>query len=113
MGGILNKRLRQARKRSGLSQSELAVRVKVQPAVISHFETGKRSPSLFTLRLLADALDVSLDYLFGRTDDPAGASGPIGNTPLAKMHRKMQGWSRTTQEDILRFAAFFDRPMKR
>lgn len=39
--------------------------------VISQFETGARSPGLHSLLRLATALDVSLDYLTGRTDNRA------------------------------------------
>jgi len=106
---ICHERLRKAREKSGLSQSELAIRVKVQPPVISHFETGKRSPSLISLRRMADALDVSVDYLLGRTSDPSGGAGePVGNTPLAQMHRKMKAWDRATQEDAVRLVGFLD-----
>lgn len=106
---LAHERLKKAREASGLSQSELAARVRVQPPVISHFETGKRSPSLISLRRIADALDVSVDYLLGRTTDPAGGSKePVGDTPLAQMYRKMKGWDRATQEDAVRLVGFLD-----
>ena len=37
---------------------------------ISHFERGKRKPNFDTLLWLARGLEVSLDYLFGRTENP-------------------------------------------
>ena len=39
------------------------------PSIISHFETGSRKPSLHNFRQLADALDVTADYLIGRATD--------------------------------------------
>lgn len=103
MKTTIHERLRKARKTSGLSQSELAARVKVKPPLISHFENGKRAPSLLSLRRLADALDVSIDYLLGRTANPAGQTAePIGDTPLAEIHRRMKDWDRTTQENAVR-----------
>jgi len=62
-------RLREARQLRKLSQHELAARAKVTPSIISHFETGSRKPSLHNFRQLADALDVTTDYLIGRTTD--------------------------------------------
>lgn len=59
-------RLRRAREYRGWSQSELADKAKLQPSAISHFETGARKPSFDNLRLLADTLDVTTDYLLGR-----------------------------------------------
>ncbi len=110
MNVLDHERLRKARERSGLSQSELAERVKVQPPVISHFENGKRSPSVITLRRLADALDVSVDFLLGRSDDPkGGATDPVGDTPLARVHRKMKGWDIEKQEEAVRLLGFLDK----
>jgi transcriptional regulator with XRE-family HTH domain len=46
--------------------------------MISHYETGARSgPSLVTLQNLADALEVGIEWLLGRTDDSAPVSGPL------------------------------------
>ena len=57
------KRIKERRKNLEISQSELAEAIGVQSAVISHFETGKRNPSIKTLRALCIALGVSADYL--------------------------------------------------
>jgi transcriptional regulator with XRE-family HTH domain len=48
----------------------------LKPSAVSHFETGRRSPSLGNLIRLADALDVSLDVLCLRR----GASSLFGHT---------------------------------
>ena len=68
-------RLRSAREQRGLSQAELAKKAGLQSSAVSHFETGTRKPSFDNLRRLADALNLSTDYLLGRTDD-ATADGP-------------------------------------
>ncbi len=68
-------RLRESRERRRMSQTELANASGFQPSAVSHFETGKRAPSFENLRRLADALEVTTDYLLGRVQDP-GASGP-------------------------------------
>jgi len=66
------RRLAAARKRQDLTQEQLAARANIPAAVISHFETGVRSSaSAENLVKLADALRTSVDYLLGRTDDPA------------------------------------------
>jgi transcriptional regulator with XRE-family HTH domain len=68
-------RLRQTRESRGLSQAELASKTGMQPAAISHFETGQRSPSFENLRKLADALSISVDYLLGRIDEEQHGQG--------------------------------------
>lgn len=64
-----SERLRSAREYRGFSQSDLAVKSSMQPSAISHFETGSRKPSFDNLRILADSLDVTTDYLLGRVTD--------------------------------------------
>lgn len=61
----------------------------LQPSAVSHFETGNRSPSFDNLRRLADALEVTTDYLLGRVDDP-GASGPT----MARIFRSSTSMSK-------------------
>ena len=69
---IFRKRLQEARNRRGLSQDGLAKKTNLQPSAISHFETGARKPSFDNLKRLSDALEVTADYLLGRTDEPDG-----------------------------------------
>lgn len=69
---IFAKRLTKARKIRGLSQGELAKKSGLKPAAISHFETGARKPSFDNLKKLSDSLDVTSDYLMGRTENIEG-----------------------------------------
>ena len=66
---IFPERLREARELRGFSQGQLADRSGLQSSAISHFETKKRKPSFDNLRKLADALDVTTDFLLGRVDN--------------------------------------------
>lgn len=74
-------RLRSARETRGLNQSDLAEKCGFQTSAISHFETGSRKPSFDSLRRLAEALDVSTDYLLGRVNEAKGFTG------ADKLHR--------------------------
>ena len=53
--------LRQMRETDGLTQEQLAEKAGMQPAAISHFETGQRQPSLRNLVKLCLALKASPD----------------------------------------------------
>jgi len=67
-------RLRQLRKQRNLSQTQLARVVEVHYNHIGRYERGTSRPSAEALRRLADALDVSTDYLLeGTTEDAARA----------------------------------------
>lgn len=64
---IFGHRLRQKRQELGLTQITLAKQVYTNNRAISVYESGKSSPSLDMLNLLADELEVSVDWLLGRT----------------------------------------------
>ena len=70
---VISKRLKQLREDAGLSQSKIGQLVGVPQSSIYRYEQGQSTPSPKTFRWYADYFDVSLDYLFGRTDDPHGA----------------------------------------
>ena len=46
--------------------------VGVKQSSLNRYEANQSSPSLETLLRYADYFDVSLDYIFGRTDKPQG-----------------------------------------
>ena len=70
---IISKRLKKLREDAGLSQSKIGQLVGVPQSSIYRYEQGQSVPSPKTFRWYADYFDVSLDYLFGRTNDPHGA----------------------------------------
>lgn len=61
----------------GWSQRDLANAVGLLPSAISHLETGNRGPSNHTLIRVANALDVTTDYLLGRVDEPGVVDDPM------------------------------------
>ncbi len=65
-------RLKQLRKRKGLSQLKVAMDLNMNQNTISRYENGEREPGIRELIQLADYFNVSLDYLVGRTDTPVG-----------------------------------------
>ena len=69
MADIFAERLRAVRELRKMSQSELADESGLLPSAISHFETGRRSPSFANLKTLSDALKVTTDYLIGRSNE--------------------------------------------
>lgn len=72
---LFAERLRHARETlRGLTQSQLAEKTGLPATSISHFENpeGTRKPSFDNLRRLANALDITTDYLIGRSNDHVG-----------------------------------------
>jgi transcriptional regulator with XRE-family HTH domain len=58
-------RLRTCRLDANMTQADLALRAGLQPSAISHFESGRRAPSLESLTYLVRALGVPADRLLG------------------------------------------------
>lgn len=61
----------QLRDKSGFSQSELADKSGVSRVMIGKYERGEAIPSIDAAKKIADALEVSLDYLVGNTSQTA------------------------------------------
>lgn len=62
------KRLTEVRKNKKMSQDEVGKLVGVHGAVIGRYERDEVKPSIEMATQLAEALEVSLDYLVGSTD---------------------------------------------
>ena len=62
-------RLKQLRKKRGVSQVKLAMELNTNQNTISRYETGEREADYKTLIQIADYFDVDIDYLIGRKKD--------------------------------------------
>lgn len=69
---MLADRLKEARKNKKLTQGELAQKVGATKSTISNYENSYSTPSNRMLWNLSSALDVSTDYLIGKTKFPQG-----------------------------------------
>jgi transcriptional regulator with XRE-family HTH domain len=69
---IVAKRIRELRKQIDISQAKLAAVIGTQQPAINRYENNQNDPPYELLLWYADYFDVSLDYIFGRTDKPQG-----------------------------------------
>ena len=97
------------RKRSGLSQSEMAEVLsaisgaRISRTTVSMWEAGHRMPSRESLEAIADHFNVPMDYLLGREDDPT--SGPElapEITMIARAGKKMSPEQRKQMISVLK-----------
>jgi transcriptional regulator with XRE-family HTH domain len=72
---VFSKRLKETRVASGKEQREVADHLGIIPRTVRFYESGGASPSMENLEKLADLFDISIDFLFGRTDDPKSHKG--------------------------------------
>lgn len=69
---IVGERLKTLRTENRYSQTQIADMCGVTQATIGRYETGVAEPPIEKLLWYAEQFDVSLDYIFGRTNDPKG-----------------------------------------
>ena len=67
----IGEQLKTLRKKKSVTQKNIAEAVHITEVSYQRYEYGTVRPSLDVLIALADYFDVSLDYLVGRSDDPA------------------------------------------
>lgn len=65
---VLRMRITGKRESKGMNQAQLAEKAGITPAAISQIEKGNRIPSIPVLHRIASVLEVSLDYLRGKTE---------------------------------------------
>ena len=87
---IIGERLRSLRESVRLSQAKLAKEFDVSQSALARYEIDDSTPSPEVFLKYADYFDVSLDYIFGRTDDPHGM---IYNNSSPAHRRPRSGWS--------------------
>ena len=88
----LGQRIRKQRTQLGWTQETLAERINVSTSFVGHIERGTRKASLETLVSLANALNVSLDYLM---------AGSLNNSIIGPIPQGLSSKQRTALQEIL------------
>lgn len=65
---IFGERLKETRLDKHLTQKDLAKMLNVTGNTVHSWETDKQEPSMTMILKICEILDVSLEYLFGKTD---------------------------------------------
>lgn len=60
----LGNRIRELRKKLGLSQEKFALKIEMDRTYFASVETGQRNISICNIKKIADGLDVTLEELF-------------------------------------------------
>ena len=82
-------RLRSLRREKKMTQEDLAKLLNVSRAAVGRYETDERFPDKNTLKKIADIFEVSMDYLFERSNDKAGNLYKKNNTEKCHIHYKV------------------------
>ena len=66
-----NEILKKLRLEDELNQTQLAQAIGVSRSAIGMYESGRREPDFETMEAIADYFNVTMDYLHGKTNNPA------------------------------------------
>mgnify|MGYP000967870058 FL=1 len=66
-----SEKLKTLKAQKKVRQKDVAAAIGVSLRAYQYYETDTKEPTMSNLIALADYFDVSLDYLVGRTDNPA------------------------------------------
>ncbi len=91
-------RLRQLRRERDWSQGQLANKAGIDIQRISKYERGISSPPLETLARIAEALNVSLDYLL---TGKSGKTEKLKNAKLIERMEEVEGLPSEYQETLI------------
>ena len=69
---VFGKRLKELRKEHGCTIEQFADMVGISKSTLGYYENDKRMPDIEILARIANVLNVSADYLIGRTNTTAG-----------------------------------------
>lgn len=93
--------LKKYRKEKGITQIRLSIAAEVSQETISAYESGKALPSAETLIKLSDFLNVSIDFLLDRTDNPLINKTINPKNELVQIYESM---SKEQKEDVIKYA---------
>ena len=77
------------RKEKGLSQREVAAKLGVSQALLSHYENGAREPKLEFVVKACDYFNVTADYILGRSKERSEKSVELTetlNNAISELH---------------------------
>ncbi|CUW09236.1 helix-turn-helix domain-containing protein [Leuconostoc gasicomitatum] len=83
---ITAERIKSLRKQKKLTQSELAEIINASRMAIANYETDRNTPSFAMLSLIAEALNTTVDYLQGKTDNAFKQADNASNNGDDKKH---------------------------
>lgn len=105
----LGSRIKGLRKENNISQKEFAAKMGVSNVVLSRYESDERKPDYDVLQQIADYFEVTLDYLLGRTDEPANDEEAfqafINDPELGIWYRDLP---KSSEEELQKLRAIWD-----
>ena len=91
------------RKRRNMTQKDLADKTGLTTSTISNYEAGRFTPNVANMKLLADALGTSMEFLAGQTDADSGAASRDEYSQITSKFDEMviTAWMKIEQDETL------------
>lgn len=99
---MIKERLHQLRTDHHKTQAQIAKLLNISRVAYSYYESGLRNPPIEMIRQLADYYSVSMDYLYGLTDNPAFV--PVESEDEAVLLNRFRSADKRGQDTILNIA---------
>ena len=97
----LGYQIKQARKRAGLTQEQLAKLTNLSRPHIGGIETNRYTPSLSTLQLIAEVLNVKVSELVGDRDIPTNSNVNDDEMSLILIYRDLADKDKVTVKNLV------------
>lgn len=99
------KNLKKIREERKLTQQNVADLLNIQRPTYTRYETGEREPDFETLIKLSEILEVSVDYLLGKTEYPTKVDEELAGEKFA-LWGEVHDLSQEEKEKVLEFIKF-------
>ena len=97
-------RISRARRHLNINQKELAKKANITEASLSRYENGIREPKSAVLTRLAEALEVSTDYLLGLSENRTYEDSDISNKSEKDIKVILENAEKMLKQDGLMFS---------
>lgn len=95
----LGSRIKEFRRKRGFTQNQMAEKLNMTEANFSSYERNKSIPPSEKLNQISSILDVSTDYLLGRTDDPMTSMVKETDIPYWATKKDVRDFKRMLEDD--------------
>ena len=100
---LLAQKLREFRKKQGLTQEQLAEAMGVTVGAVSKWESGSSTPDVSLVLELADFFETSVDVLLGYTQQSASLEGSVRRLRELRIQKEYEAAFRESEKALQRF----------
>lgn len=113
----IGQNIKKARKNIEITQKELASRCKLSRSYVADLELDRYNPSIETLKIIAQNLQVKISFLLGEDQDTIGYHNDynnleVGHQKLTEIMRCVKELTEEDQETVLKVILAFNNSKK-